>query len=616
MIFPSECAIIVTMLKKFGSVDLGCVTRSLPLAGRIITRAAMLFTLFILAFPASATVVATSDAVLWFVASGGDDSNTCQSPAEPCATINGAIGKASPGDTVNVAVGSYIQSLDSDEVVLLDKDVNLSGGWDASFTGQTGLSTIDGQESRRGMTVDSGVTSLVEGFIVQNGYGGGVLNLGTLIVQNSMISNNAGWGIRSEGSVPVVLLNTTVDQNSGFGVEIDAGTANIVNSTLSGNTGGGISVENDGLLSLYSTTVSENGYSEGSGGGILVGAGTVHLANTILAGNLAATGPDCYIMTGALISDGYNLIGDTAGCSVVPATGDLTGVSPRLAALRDNGGPTLTHELRPNSPAINAADPAGCVDHLGHPLTTDQRGFPRLDRCDIGAYERPSEPSPIQIFLPCILHTCPKLYFDAFSDPASGWPIDDNTNFQLEYLDGEYRILVKNTDWYALAGPGFKASDFIVEVDVRNFNGIEGTYGIAFGIADDLSQFYAFWISSTGNYELWKYDGSASPWTSLASGTSAGILPGTASNQVKVRRSGAEISVYANGALLTSVNDGSFTGLRHVGLTASSFSTPDVDVRFDNFSVYPLDCQPGAASLGEGIATNLSDAGFFIAGPR
>ncbi|HKX13302.1 MAG TPA: DUF11 domain-containing protein, partial [bacterium] len=47
-----------------------------------------------------------------------------------------------------------------------------------------------------------------------------------------------------------------------------------------------------------------------------------------------------------------------------------------------------------NSPAIDAGDPAGCIDQDGDPLTTDQRGAPRPfgDRCDIGAFEFGSLP--------------------------------------------------------------------------------------------------------------------------------------------------------------------------------------------------------------------------------
>ena len=76
----------------------------------------------------------------WYVAPGGDDSNDCQSSDTPCASINGAIAKASGGDTIYVAVGTYTDT--GDQVVWLNKDTTLSGGWDETFTTQSGTSTV------------------------------------------------------------------------------------------------------------------------------------------------------------------------------------------------------------------------------------------------------------------------------------------------------------------------------------------------------------------------------------------------------------------------------------------------------------------------------------------
>ena len=52
--------------------------------------------------------------------------------------------------------------------------------------------------------------------------------------------------------------------------------------------------------------------------------------------------------------------------------------------------------LLPGRPAIDAGNPSGCTDDLGHLLTTDQRGYPRHDPedtggCDMGAYEKQSD---------------------------------------------------------------------------------------------------------------------------------------------------------------------------------------------------------------------------------
>src|SRR5262249_11791067 len=71
--------------------------------------------------------------------------------------------------------------------------------------------------------------------------------------------------------------------------------------------------------------------------------------------------------------------------------GDLVGVDPMLGPLQDNGGPTLTHALLADSPAIDAGD-----DSVLAFLTTDQRGpgFPRKScaHVDIGAFESAGGP--------------------------------------------------------------------------------------------------------------------------------------------------------------------------------------------------------------------------------
>ncbi len=85
----------------------------------------------------------------WYVATTGDDTNSCSAPDAPCATINGAIGKAATGDTILVATGIYTGT--GYERVTINKSLSLLGGWDSSFTMQDGSSTIDGQNARQGV---------------------------------------------------------------------------------------------------------------------------------------------------------------------------------------------------------------------------------------------------------------------------------------------------------------------------------------------------------------------------------------------------------------------------------------------------------------------------------
>jgi hypothetical protein len=104
-----------------------------------------------------------------------------------------------------------------------------------------------------------------------------------------------------------------------------------------------------------------------------------------------------------LASQGYNLIQSVTGCTITgDITGNVTGVTPYLSPLADNGGPTLTHAIFLSvSAAADGGNPAGCEDANGVILTTDQRGYLRpvdggsgTARCDMGAYEFNSPGAP------------------------------------------------------------------------------------------------------------------------------------------------------------------------------------------------------------------------------
>jgi outer membrane protein assembly factor BamB len=329
----------------------------------------------------------------WYVSPTGNDANDCKSPISACATIQAAIGKAAAGDTIKVATGTYTST--GLQVVVIDKALVVLGGWNASFTAQDGAASVDGQSSRRGMAV-GGVTATVERFVFENGTppsfgGGGILNNGTLTLNNSTIRNNSGGGIRNMGSLTV--NESTISGNSnnsgGGGIENFDSSLTLNTSTISGNTSTseGAGINNSGgsfsSATLTNSTISANAAAFRGGGVANKINNTVTLRNTIVAGNTGPFGPDCWRDTTAAInSQGHNLIGNTLFCNYVPGAGDLTNRNAMLGPLQDNGGPTLTHALLLSSPAIDAGDTAACPP-------VDQRGVlrPQGSACDIGAYE-------------------------------------------------------------------------------------------------------------------------------------------------------------------------------------------------------------------------------------
>ncbi len=386
---------------------------------------------------------ASAQGAIWYVATTGSDANSCLSADSPCGTINGAIGKAVADDIVRVAVGTYTGT--GEEVVLIDKNITLSGGWNASFTEQSGTSTIDGERARRGITIPYShptldVTTTVERFTIQNGFGGSFgggihKSWGSLTLNDSIVINNVstwmGGGIYSSGTLTI--NNTTISDNSagqadhsggggGAGIWHYQGTLTLNNSAISGNMlfGGfdGSGIHAHGTLILNNSTVSGNTSSwAGRGTGIYTSSypillnnstishnqsyglwnrgADVILQNTIIAMN--GTGRDCHnetVYDGTVTSHGYNLIGNGSTCPLTATTGDQVGsnanpIDPLLRPLQDTGGPTLIYALMPGSPAIDAGNPAMSGSDESACLDTDQRGVtrPQGDRCDIGAYE-------------------------------------------------------------------------------------------------------------------------------------------------------------------------------------------------------------------------------------
>jgi hypothetical protein len=134
----------------------------------------------------------------------------------------------------------------------------------------------------------------------------------------------------------------------------------------------------------------------------VVGNGTFTLTHTIIAENIDKTGaaPDMDATTNppGTFNRSFNLIGIGTNSGVTDGVmGNQVGsaaapIDPRLVFLADNGGPTFTHALMLDSPAVDAGNGA-----FSPPPDFDQRGNPFVrvfdgndngtSTIDIGAFE-------------------------------------------------------------------------------------------------------------------------------------------------------------------------------------------------------------------------------------
>jgi hypothetical protein len=246
-----------------------------------------------------------------------------------------------------------------------------------------------------------------------DGIGGAVYNIGTMTMTQSTLRGNSG-GDNSDGGAILndgdfTLRDSTVSGNSignapwsqaGGGIYND-GTFAITDCTIAGNTTGTNNV-GAGIYNVYGRTTIDNSTISGNsgadmGGGIFNDAdrdpnSMVSIANSIMAGNSAASGPDIF---GSVTSHGFNLIGNTNDGSGFVGS-DLINVDPQLGPLHNNGGPTETMATSPSSPALEHGDLGFNANGFEPPMTTDQRGSPRIagGRLDIGAYENSSVNQP------------------------------------------------------------------------------------------------------------------------------------------------------------------------------------------------------------------------------
>lgn len=290
--------------------------------------------------------------------------------------------------------------------------------------------TIVGNASLVGIvTLNNQAEAVINQLTITQG-GSGILNRGTLTLNDSVVTGNVGsntLGVGIFNLATLVVRRSTISNNSGasFGAGIlNQGGLELADSIVSGNAalGQGGGIYNQGGLLIHNSTFNENMANQGAGL-YHEGAGNSSIINSTFLGNEAAQGGAIYFATAISVfnstfsGNNTTLVGNSfinpvmplnnsivangtgadctgfvtaansliegGGCGVVNGVnGNKIGIDPALDAA--TGNPAYL-PLTSDSPAINAGSNA----LIPGSVTTDQASRPRIlnGTVDMGAYE-------------------------------------------------------------------------------------------------------------------------------------------------------------------------------------------------------------------------------------
>lgn len=198
------------------------------------------------------------------------------------STIQAAINAAAPGDTIEVAPGTYVENLN-----FLGKAIRVT-----SVEGQgPQVTIIDGNQNGSVVVFSSGegLQSVLNGFTIRNG--------------NATASALRGGGIRIENSSPTIsgnIITGNIAGDGGGGISSSFGSPLIQGNIITQNHqrtgwsggigGGGVSIGGASAAQLLNNAIFGNSWTTANGGGIsLFAAGTPTLRNNLITGNTAGS---------------------------------------------------------------------------------------------------------------------------------------------------------------------------------------------------------------------------------------------------------------------------------------------------------------------------------------
>ena len=270
-------------------------------------------------------------------------------------TLRQAIADAQSGDTITFATAGTI--------TLNGSSLHIANN--LTITGQgPGNLSVSGNNASRVFDVAPSATASISGIIIRDGrsaYGGGMLNAGTLVLSNCVITANgstigpsgSGGGIFNAGALALIAC-TVRDNSAGNGSDGGPGAGGTLgardggNGSPGGSGGNGGGVYNGGVLALTACTVNNNRAGNGGDGG-RGGNGSIGIFN---GGNGGAGGFGGQGGAGGGVYNGPGATLALTNCTVYGNSGGTGGDG-------GGGGAAGAHPLNPGLPGAGGFGGSG-----------------------------------------------------------------------------------------------------------------------------------------------------------------------------------------------------------------------------------------------------------------
>lgn len=264
-----------------------------------------LFSLFMLAALAWLIQEAQAEVTaVRLVSPTGSDTGDCT--GSPCASISYAVAQSVAADVIEVAPGTYTDTVNID----IDLEIVGTAGLTTTIVQAAAISTTAVSPV---ISVTAGAEVLLDGLTLQHGnfYGGVFNENGRVTVQNSLIQHNLANGLFNNGHMMTV-QNSLIQENQGIGIQNSANmivSDSIVRGNIVMGSGGGI-LNRDTLTVTRSLIENNQAPSWTSGGGI-ANFGSLWLLDSHVQGNQSGGGAGLFTNGPALLQNSM-IVSNTA----------------------------------------------------------------------------------------------------------------------------------------------------------------------------------------------------------------------------------------------------------------------------------------------------------------